>query len=365
MSSALEADEFTIYQYQQPASGGRVSLAADDAHKSRSRASKRGHLTRKQQNSETAGLARRVGDRAINFARPRTPIAHRKRKSVVDIFGTLVAGISDPHLPKDYDIETVGTMKMLTEYGRDYFIPQVFVLDRPGTHATALRHERILNSIRVAPSVHLGLYCVMAADRALRLQRHIESPVCEDPKHMLGGDEAFTAVKGLLYRYMIDRIRNTGMVDVPMVEAIFSYVGTEIMIGNWDEAQRHRQQIKLLVEQAGLLGTHAWIRSTWIHLYDAFCAMGLLSTPLFPLPWANVDLADQVFGRLLPIRFPQMVDIGSGFLSATGLSTGMQQIIRQTCALCLLCEVKIVHGIEVNDDEILRRLGLEIIHALL
>lgn len=365
-SSNVGSDRFAIYQYQQLVSGGRVSLAAEDAHDSRSEASRRGHRTRKQRSrKDDVVMTRRAGDRTQDFARPRTPIAHRKRKSIVDIFGTLVAGTRDPCLPQDHDIETLKTMMTLTNYGRDYFIPSVFVLDKPGTHATALRHERILNSMRVAPSVHLGLYCVMAADRALRLQRRIESSACEDPKHMLGSDEDLTAVKGLLYRYMIDKIQNNGTVDVSMIEAIFSYVGAEIMVGNWDEAQRHRQQIKLLARQAGLLGTQPWVASTWIPLYDAFCAMGLLSTPLFSLAWAETDYASQMLSRLLPARSTQMADAGVGFLDVAGLSMEMRDVIRLTWALCLLCEVKLVHGIDVKDDEVLRRLALQIIHALL
>lgn len=228
-----------------------------------------------------------------------------------------------------------------------------------------VRRIKVLQSQSANLATFFGMMATVAAHRSIIQKRHKDLSPLTDRRNKLLFDDHFGVMKSHALKATQERIAQNGW-DGPTVEAIFSLVGAEQILGNFEEARFHLAALRKFFMSGSTIAA-ASPASDWIPLTDVKGAIGTMSRPLFRLPWNPESIPQDTLEKLFAGRDYRMWFHQSAFHRVDGLSSQLKIIVEQAFVLCRFCQFNAKHSqaLTAEEYEMFRRKMLEVEHDTL
>ncbi|RMD44811.1 hypothetical protein DV735_g264, partial [Chaetothyriales sp. CBS 134920] len=254
-------------------------------------------------------------------------------------------------------------MRGLLSYATTHFIPMTFPVENRNSNLEVANHivvDRVLEASRPA---FFAFLATTACHRAVLHRRHSElgadgpSANCDrirDREFILAHRSAITETN--------DKAKG-GVLDSDYLEACVSIISTLTLAGDFNVARQYLHSLLDVLQHVELSPPTA----AWLPLTDAKVAVGLMSRPQVPLPWARVQIEDGSLQRMLPPADDPLLRMGSAFATVSGLSTELQRLLCDATLICLMCDfnARDVVGLRPHEHISFRCKSMELEHDLL
>jgi len=245
-------------------------------------------------------------------------------------------------------------------------LPMTFQVEGKQRREALARRGMILQIQKSSPATFFSFLATSAAHRSLLLGSRADATtrpdmarvdLLNDREYALTQYEATAAVKRKLDNQTIDR---------ELVDACFGLVSTAVLVGNFWEARTHLQGIQVMVDRIGPRQESSE-SVFWLPIADVTAALGMLSRPVLPLPWARTPIPNTVLSHISSAATMDMARLGSGFLALADLSDQLQSLLVNCRDICLFCECNALDSVGLSPEEhsVLRRKAVELQHDLL
>ncbi|KAL8243593.1 hypothetical protein R6Q59_009851 [Mikania micrantha] len=242
------------------------------------------------------------------------------------------------------------------------FIPMTFPIVASNPTEYDGWRIKILQSQTANSATFFGMMAIVAAHQAINSGRHrdLKPTTSRESREDVLLDKDFAIMKSEALQATQARMSQNGW-DGPTVEAIFSLIGAEQILGNFEEAKFHLSAVKKQFVDGQPIDPSS-PASSWIPLTDVKGAIGMMTRPLFRLPWEPVPIPQETLNKLYQWHAPEIGLLGTAFDYVDGLGQQLLSILQQASALCRFCQFNAVCGCKLTaeENEIFRQKTLEL-----
>ncbi|EXJ81023.1 hypothetical protein A1O3_07311 [Capronia epimyces CBS 606.96] len=220
----------------------------------------------------------------------------------------------------------------ILRFGFDVLIPLTFSSERQDR---LTRQGLVLQTKIADPPTFWGMIGVFAAHKAIFQGDHKDlapsdvnhDDLITDPDYKKVKHEALVAVRR--------KIERRERMDQFMIEACFGLSATATVVGNFEEARMHLKGVAQLMSMFGV----AQDSVSWLPLSIVKVSVGLLSMPIFELPWTRCPLPREIEQRITPTPDSGMTRLASAFQHMDELSQPLRVLLLTSRDICNFCEL--------------------------
>ncbi|RMZ81068.1 hypothetical protein DV738_g2354, partial [Chaetothyriales sp. CBS 135597] len=221
--------------------------------------------------------------------------------------------------------------------------------------------QRVLEA---SPAAFFAFLATTACHRAVLYRRHSElggdgpsgnSQRIRDNEFILAHNRAIAETNA--------KAAKNGVMDAEYLEACFTMISTCSLLGDFEMARQYLYGIRDVLQHAEITAQSA----AWLPLNDTKVAVGLMTRPQIPLPWARVQIEYASLERMLPSTDDPLSHMGSAFATVPGLSTELLCLLGDATLICLMSEfnARRMDGLTHQEQISFRCKSMELEHDLL
>ncbi|GIC94762.1 uncharacterized protein Aud_002091 [Aspergillus udagawae] len=257
----------------------------------------------------------------------------------------------------------------LVFYWKSVFVPMTF----PEEHMINEQAETglMVKSAFSDPGSFFGLMTMCAAHRAVLDEYHIGFSRVPDSSRQIEPDADYYFMKVRCMQEMNAKMcdSNRALSDESF-DTMVNLLTSTLIIGMFDEARIHLGGLKRMVELRGGLMADGITQSSMLAAIitsDVKAASGLMTKPLFPLPWDFRPVPSSVQQRIRPPASSVLTRLGAAFFANNLLSLPLLRILHVMRDIVLYSQAyrKRPASVYPEDHELFRVVNCETEHRLL
>ncbi|KKA22058.1 hypothetical protein T310_3948 [Rasamsonia emersonii CBS 393.64] len=216
-----------------------------------------------------------------------------------------------------------------------------------------------------------GLMTISAAHRAALTGRHSDLLHASDSDTRVLYDPDYYLMKARCIREMNEKLRDPSKaLSHEAFDTIINLLTSALIVGLFDEARIHLRGLKKMVELRGGITSDNIRNSIFmpaILASDLKTATGLMTKPVFPLPWEPEPLAPEVRQRICPPPSSKLNNLGISLLGNPNFSLPLVRALYGMRDAVLLQHLgnQSPNGLDISDYQLLLKMTSEVEHELL
>ncbi|EAW20444.1 uncharacterized protein NFIA_028750 [Aspergillus fischeri NRRL 181] len=265
--------------------------------------------------------------------------------------------------------EAPSRVARLVFYWKSVFVPMTFPEERKINEQAET--GLMVKSSFSDPGSFFGLMAMCAAHRAVLAGYHIDCSRAPDSSRSTGHDADYYFMKARCMQEMNAKMcdSNRALSDESF-DTMVNLLTSTLIIGMFDEARIHLAGLKRMVELRGGLmadSIHQPSMLAAIITSDVKAASGLMTKPLFPLPWDPRPVPSSVQQRIRPPAASVLARLGAAFFANNILSLPLLKILDVMRDIVLYSQAyrERPASLYPEDHELFRVVNCETEHRLL
>ncbi|GIJ82519.1 hypothetical protein Asppvi_001027 [Aspergillus pseudoviridinutans] len=275
----------------------------------------------------------------------------------------------DPFISLPGADEAPSRIARLVFYWKSVFVPMTF----PEEHKINEQAETglMVKSSFSDPGSFFGLMAMCAAHRAVLAGYHIGFSRVPDSSRPIAPDADYYFMKVRCMQEMNAKMRDSNRaLSDESFDTMVNLLTSTLIIGMFDEARIHLGGLKRMVELRGGLMADGINQSSMLAAIitaDVKAASGLMTKPLFPLPWDPRPVPSSAQQRIRPPASSVLTRLGAAFFANNLLSLPLLRILHVMRDIVLYSQAYRERPASVypEDHELFRVVNCETEHRLL
>ncbi|KAL1963286.1 hypothetical protein VTN77DRAFT_8509 [Rasamsonia byssochlamydoides] len=259
----------------------------------------------------------------------------------------------------------------LVQYCVSVFIPMTFPVQTKSSRSDEEKLNVMVKTSLTDPGSFFGLMTISAAHRAALTGRHSDLLNSSDKDNRVLYDPDYYLMKARCIREMNEKLRDPARaLSHEAFDTIINLLTSALIVGLFDEARIHLRGLKKMVELRGGITSDSIRNSifvTAILATDLKAATGLMTKPVFPLPWEPKPLDPEVRQRICPPPLSKLNNLGIALFRNPDLSLQLVNALYGLRDVILLQHLgnQNPKGLDPLDYQLLLKKTSEVEHELL